>query len=103
MNIPKVSFHSVSSLFVYKPFEVDVSVYFHFRFQNFVNNLVLFRSWLNRRKREIEARKWGHTDTAHLIVYAPTWERGGGRQLPRSGITERHLKIMTHCSKRKKT
>ena len=28
MNIPKVSFHSVNSLFVYKPFEVDVSVYF---------------------------------------------------------------------------
>ena len=29
MNIPKVSFHSVNSLFVYKPFEVDVSVYFY--------------------------------------------------------------------------
>ena len=46
-----------------------------------------FLSWLNRREREIEARKWGHTDTARLIVCAPTWERGGGRQLPRSGIT----------------
>ena len=28
MNITKVSFHSVNSLFVYKTFEVDVSVYF---------------------------------------------------------------------------
>ena len=46
-----------------------------------------FRSWQNRREREIEARKWGHTDTARLIVCAPTWERGGGRHLPRSGIT----------------
>ena len=47
-----------------------------------------FRSWLNSRKREIEARKWGHTGTARLIVCAPTWERGGGRQLPRSEITD---------------
>ena len=35
--------------------------------------------------------KWGHTDTARLIVCAPTWERGGGRQLPRSGITVLYL------------
>ena len=27
-----------------------------------------FRSWLNSRQREIEMRKWGHTDTARLIV-----------------------------------
>ena len=40
------------------------------------------------RQREIEARKWGHTDTARLIACAPTWERGRGRQLPRSGITD---------------
>ena len=32
-----------------------------------------FRSWLNSRQREIEARKWGHTNTARLIVCAPTW------------------------------
>ena len=52
-----------------------------------------FRSRLNRRKREIEARKWGHTDTARLIVCAPTWERGVGRQLPRSGITDLGLEV----------
>ena len=52
-----------------------------------------FRSWLNRRKREMEARKWGHTDTARLIVCAPTWERGGSRQLPRSGITDHNPPI----------
>ena len=46
-----------------------------------------FRSWLNSRQHEFEARKWGHTDTAHLIVCTLTWERGGGHQLPRSGIT----------------
>ena len=50
-----------------------------------------FRSWLNSRQREIEARKWGHTDTARFIVCAPTWDCGGGRQLPRSGITDVQL------------
>ena len=38
-----------------------------------------FRSWLNSRKRKIEARKWGHTDMARLIVCAPTfWDHCDG-------------------------
>ena len=45
------------------------------------------RSWLNSRHRKIEARYWGHTDMVQLIVCTPTWERGEGRQLPRSGVT----------------
>ena len=62
-----------------------------------------FRSWLNSRQRKIEVMKWEHADTAHLIVCAPTWERGGSRQLPRSGTqgrsaVEPRLRNMFHST-----
>ena len=52
-----------------------------------------YRSWLKSRQREIEAREWGHTNMASLIVCASTWERGGGRQLQRSRITASVCKL----------
>ena len=52
-----------------------------------VDRNIIFDLGSTEGKREIEARKWRHTDTALLIVCAPTWERGGGHQLPRYRIT----------------
>ena len=37
------------------------------------------RSWLKSRQREIEARKWRHTDTPRLVVWGSTRVSGGGR------------------------
>ena len=39
------------------------------------------------RQHEIEARKWGHTDTPCLVMLGSTWVSGGGPLRPRSANT----------------